>query len=147
MPGAGGGSGGGGAGTVTVAVAVLPETVASIIADPAATAATRPLELTVAIAVESERHETDCPVIVLPAASLATAVAWVELPIANVGDAMLTETVVTTGAGGDRTVIEAVPAFSPTLPSIEAAPGATAVTSPLVDTAAMAGDSDFHVTV
>jgi len=53
-----GGGGGGGAVTVTAAVPDFPELVALIVADPAATPVTTPLEFTVAMLVLSEVHVT-----------------------------------------------------------------------------------------
>jgi hypothetical protein len=52
--------------TVTAEVPVFPELVAVIVADPAATPVTIPLELTVAAAALLVDHETVCPVITLP---------------------------------------------------------------------------------
>ena len=52
--------------TVTLAMPVLPDAVAAIVAVPAATALTMPLELTVATAVLLEAHVTVCPFMTLP---------------------------------------------------------------------------------
>jgi hypothetical protein len=57
---------GGAAVTVTVAVPDLPETVAVIVAEPAATPLTMPLEFTVAAASLLVDHVTVSPVIALP---------------------------------------------------------------------------------
>jgi hypothetical protein len=57
-----------GAGAVTVIAAVpdLPELVAVIVAEPASTPVTTPLELTVATTVLLLDHVTLCPVITFP---------------------------------------------------------------------------------
>ncbi len=114
-------------------------------ADPAATPFTDPDDVTVAIPGVRERHATGKPVIELPDASFADALACVVFPIASVDVPSETETVVTVGAGGGVTVTVAAPVFVETFAWIEAVPGATAVTSPLVETVAIEGESDVHV--
>jgi len=56
----------GGAVTVMLEVPVLPELVAVIVADPAATPVTTPAEFTVAAAALLVVHVTVCPVMTLP---------------------------------------------------------------------------------
>jgi hypothetical protein len=72
-----GGAGGGGVVTVSVALPVLVSLVAVIVADPAATAVTNPLDETVAIPVLLLDQVTTRPVSTLLLASRVTAVACV----------------------------------------------------------------------
>ena len=58
--------GGGGLVTVTADVPVFPDQVAVIVAEPAATPVTTPLELTMAIELLLLDHVTVCPVMTLP---------------------------------------------------------------------------------
>ena len=51
----------------------MPSLVAVIVTEPAATAVTRPLELTLAVVALDELHVIDLPVRVLPDASFVTA--------------------------------------------------------------------------
>ena len=69
-----------GAATVAVAAPVRPSLVATIDAEPAETAVTTPVELTVATSGFALDHVTDRPVSTLPAASRSVAVAWDDCP-------------------------------------------------------------------
>jgi hypothetical protein len=112
---------------VTVALPVLPSLVAVIVADPAATPKTRPVELTWALAVSLLDHVTSRPLSVPPFASRSVTVSCTVLPATTVGDAGVTVTVAT-GTGSTEILAAAV------FPSHEAVtlvvPTATPVTNP-----------------
>src|SRR5206468_1171691 len=114
--------------TVIAAVPFLPSLVAVIVAEPAATPVTRPVVLTLAIAVLLLAHVTTRPLKILPAASFVTAAScWVP-PTLTLADAGLT---VTEATGTSVTVIAAVPLLPSLVAVIVADPVATAVTRPL----------------
>src|SRR5437763_213903 len=99
--------------TVTVAEPLVPPLAAAIVADPAATPVTRPLELTVATELLLLDHVIARPVRMLPLASLRIAVAWSVAPTATLVEARLT---VTDATGTRVTVMVA----APLLPSLVA---------------------------
>jgi hypothetical protein len=135
--------------TVMLDVPVFPELVAVIVAEPAATPVTTPLELTVAAAVLPLDHVTVCPVITLPFWSFTVACSVVVAPATIDADVGASVTVVTTGAGGGPavTVISDVPVTPELLAVIVAEPAATPVTMPLELTVAAAVLLFDHVTV
>jgi deoxyribose-phosphate aldolase len=118
-------------------VPVFPELVAVIVAEPAATPVTTPLELTVAAAVLLLDQVTVCPVITLPFWSLTVAWRVVVVPATIDTDGGATVTVVTTG-GTAVTVMLDVPVFPELVAVIVAEPAATPVTTPLELTVAAA---------
>ena len=132
------GVGGGAAVTVIAEVPDLPELVAVMVADPAATPVTTPLALTVAAAVLLLAQVTACPVITFPFWSFTVACREVVLPATTEADAGETVTVVTTGAGGGVlvTVIAAVPDLPELVAVMVAEPAATPLTTPLAFTVA-----------
>jgi hypothetical protein len=142
---------GGAAVTVIVAAPVLPEDVAVIVAEPAATAVTTPLALTVAIEALLVDQVTVCPVIVFPFWSFTVALTEAVPPTTTELLAGETVTVVATGVGGGGvgavTVIDAVPLFVPLVPVMVAEPAATPVTTPEAFTVAIALFVLDHVTV
>src|ERR1041384_3775229 len=121
--------------TVVAAVPLLPALVAVIVAEPTATAVTRPLLFTVAIAVLLLDQVTTRPVSVLPAASFVTADSCWVVPTLTLADAGLT---VTDATGTSVTVMAAVPLLPSLVAVIVAEPAATAVTRPLASTVATA---------
>ena len=86
--------------TVNDQLPTIPPTVARIDAVPGATAVTTPLVDIVAKMGFADVHVTGKPVITVPAASLAVAVAWAVWPTSSVAESMETETVATVGGGG-----------------------------------------------
>jgi hypothetical protein len=104
--GAGGGGGGGGGGgswlgavTVTSEVPLFPAIVAVIVAEPAASPATTPLELTTAVEALLVDHEMTSPGMTFPSASFTVAASVVVVPATTDAVAGATLTVVTTGVG------------------------------------------------
>src|SRR6476469_1056290 len=123
----------------------LDSLAAVIVADPAVTAVTRPFTSTMATAVLSEDHAIARPLRVFPLPSLVTAVSWTVGVIPRTRSAVEgVSSTVATGAG--VTVIWPVPLFPSLSAVIVAVPGATAVTSPVLDTVATAALSLVHVT-
>jgi len=124
---------GGTAVTVMLDVPDFPELVAVIVAEPAATPVTTPLEFTVAAVALLVDHITVCPVITLPFWSLTVATSVVVEPATTDADVGATVTVVTTGAGGGTavTVMLDVPVFPELVAVMVAGPAATPVTTPL----------------
>jgi hypothetical protein len=123
-----------------LAVPDLPELVAVIVAEPAATPVTTPLAFTVAAAELFVDQVTVWPVMVLPFWSLTVAVSVVLAPAWIETEGGETVTVVTTGVGGGTavTVIAAVPDFPELVAVIVADPAATPDTTPLALTVAAA---------
>src|SRR5437773_820937 len=121
--------------TVMAAVPLCPSEVAVIVVEPASFAVTSPLELTVAAAVLLEVHVTTRPDSGFPFTSLGVAVNCTVLPSSTLADAGVTATVAT---GTGVTVILAVPLCPSLVAVIVAAPVATAVTSPVEFTLAVA---------
>src|SRR5216117_2751971 len=121
--------------TVMAAVPLCPSEVSVIVVEPASFAVTSPLELTVAAAVLLEVHVTTRPDSGFPFTSLGVAVNCTVLPSSTLADAGVTATVAT---GTGVTVILAVPLCPSLVAVIVAAPVATAVTSPVEFTLAVA---------
>src|SRR6266516_483834 len=121
--------------TVIAAVPLLPSLVAVIVAGPAALPVTSPLALTVASAVLLLAQVTVRPLSGFPFASFGVAVSCTVWPTCTDAVAGLT---VTAATGTLVTVIVAVPLCPAEVAVIVAAPAATAVTSPLALTVAMA---------
>ena len=125
---------GGGAFTVTAAEPVWPSLNAVMLAEPALTAVTTPLELTDATPPLELDHAIVRPVRTLPFASRVTADNCIVPPTVRLGDAGDTETVATgTGAGGGGALtVSAAEPFCPSLVAMMfAEPALTAVTTPL----------------
>src|SRR5436309_4242234 len=122
--------------TVIAAVPLFPSLVAVIVADPTATAVTRPLADTVATAGALLDQVTSRPVSTLPAESFVVAVSCTVAPALRLFDAGDTVTVAT---GTTVTVIADVPFLPSLVAVIVADPAPTAVTSPLAETVAAAG--------
>ena len=121
--------------TVTAEVPLWPSLVAVIIADPAVTPATRPLELTVATLVLPLDHVTVRPDSGLPLASFGAAVSCTVWPVSTLADAGLT---VTDATGTLVTVMADVPICPSLVAVIVAEPAAAPVTRPLLLTVATA---------
>jgi len=126
---------GGAAVTVTVEMPLLPSLVAVIVASPAETPVTTPVVETVAMALLLVDHVTVRPVSTLPLPSLVVAVSVVVWPTTTdaVGGATVT---VATGTG--VTVTEEVPVFPSLAAVIVTVPVEPPVTTPVVDTVAIA---------
>src|SRR6266568_3210101 len=125
-------------GTCTTVMADVPlcaSLVAVIVAAPASFPVTSPLALTVAAAVLLDTQVTVRPVRVLPFASLRVAVSCTVWPSFTLADAGATATEATATC---TTVILAVPLCPSVVAVIVAAPVATAVTSPVEFTLAVA---------
>ena len=117
---------------VMLEVPLLPDDVAVIVANPAVTPVTTPLELTVATEASLVDHVMVWPVITLPCWSFTVATRVTVAPLATDVDAGDTVTDVTTGfGGGANTVISDRPVLPPLVAVIFAAPVATAVTMPM----------------
>lgn len=132
--------------TDTLAVPLCPPLEAVMVALPAATAVIWPLALTVATPVLLLVHVTARPASTVPLVSLSVAVSCAVPPTVRL--VVDGETVTDATAAGDAaaTVTCAVP-LTPSLVAVMiAAPTATAVTIPLVDTVAMLVFEDDHVT-
>src|SRR6185503_12595033 len=122
--------------TVIDDVANLPSLVAVIVADPAATAVTRPLAETVATAGALLDQVTTRPLNTLPAESLVVALSCAVAPTRTLADAGDTVTVAT---GITVTVIDDVPDFPSLVAVMVAEPVLTALTIPFTETVATAG--------
>jgi hypothetical protein len=84
--------------TVTVVEPLTPSKVALIVAEPAAMPVTRPVELTVAMLVSDDDHETESvTVLVAPSSYVPVAIICCVLPTATVGVEGVTVTVVREG--------------------------------------------------
>jgi hypothetical protein len=129
--------------TVRVALPLFPSLAAVILTTPVLTADTNPAGETVATAVLSELHVTGRPVSTPPLPSSVIAVAWV-VSIALME--LAASATVTDATGIAVTVIEDVPLFPSLAAVIVATPGTTAVTRPVLDTAATAGSLDDQLT-
>src|SRR2546429_3732975 len=106
---------------------LCPSLVAVIVAEPATTPLTSPLELTVATDVLLLDQVIVRPVSGLPLTSFGVAVNWTVWPASTVADAGLTLTVAT---GTLVTVIADVPLFPSLAAVIVADPAAPVVTNP-----------------
>src|SRR5947208_8277156 len=121
--------------TVMAAVPLCPSLVAVIVAEPATTPVTSPLELTVATAVLLLDHVIVRPDSALPFASFGVAVSWTVLPAGTLAVAGLT---VTEATGTCTTVMADVPLCPSLVAVMVAEPATFPVTSPLVLTVATA---------
>jgi hypothetical protein len=132
--------------TVTEAVPLFPSLVAVIVAEPAATPVTTPLDDTVAIPVFELAHVTVRPESTAPFASYVVAVSCTVCPTLTLGveGETLTEA---TGTVTAVTLTEAVPLFPSLVAVIVAEPAATPVTTPLDETVATPVLELDHVTV
>jgi hypothetical protein len=119
--------------TVSVAEPFTPSLVAVIVALPAATPVTRPVELIVAAAVFELDHVTARPVSSLPLPSFTTTTACTVFPTVTLFGVMDTETDAT---GIIVTVTVAEPLTPSLVAVIVAVPGATLDTKPLPSTVA-----------
>lgn len=131
--------------TPTADVALCPSLVAVIVVLPGPTAVTTPVEDTVATVGWLDVQVTVRPVNTFPLPSFVTGVIVIVGPptsrLALVGVTVMDAT------GTFDTVTVAVPLFPSLLAVIVAVPTATAVTTPLLDTVAMAVGLDAHVTI
>jgi len=127
--------------TVRSAEPLLVSLVALILAVPAATAVTNPLEETVATPVLSDDQVITLPVKAWPLASRVVAVACVVCPATTEEEASETLTVAT---GIGVTVTGTVANFPSLTAAIVATPGASAETIPLAETVATAGLSELQ---
>jgi len=130
--------------TVMVAVPDLPSLVAVIVAVPGSTPVTTPPCDTVATSALLVLQVTCRPVSVFPDTSFVVAVSVV-VPRTNI--VALDGETVTVETGTDVTVTVAVPVFPSLVAVIVTVPGATPVTTPLVDTVAIDEALVDHVTV
>ena len=135
-----------GSATVIAAVAVFPSLVAVIVELPTATPVTTPAAETVATFCALDVHVTVRPVNALPAASFSATASVNVLPIAIGADDGVIVTVAT-GTIAAATVIVALPLLPSLVAVIDAVPGATPVTDPLVDTVATVDALVVQVTV
>src|SRR5206468_3231807 len=123
--------------TVTTAVPDLPSLVARIVAVPALTAVTSPLEFTVATDAESDDQVIVRPLNVRPAESrrvaLRRSLSLTRMPAAP-------GVTVTDATGATVTVIVAVPLFPSLVARMIAVPALSPVTSPLPLTDATAAE-------
>jgi len=129
--------------TVTEAVPDLPSLVAVIVAIPEPTPVTTPLDDTVAIALLLVVQATDRPVRTAPLWSRNVAASVVVCPASTVAVGGVTVTVAT-GLGCTVTVV--VPVFPSLVAVIVALPSPTPLTSPALETLAMLGLLEVHVT-
>ncbi len=129
--------------TVTADVPLCPSLVAVIVAEPGATAVTRPLPFTVARAVLLVPHVTTRPASAFPLASCGVAVSCTVCPAVTLTDAGLT---LTDATGTGVTVTVAVPVLVSLVAVIVVEPAATPVTSPLPFTVATVALLLPHVT-
>src|SRR5437660_4930369 len=134
---------GAGAGTVIAAVPLCPSLVAVIVAEPAARAVTSPLPLTVATVVLLEDHVITRPDSGLPLASCGVAVSCTVWPTGGLAVAGAT---VADDTGTPDTATLAVPVLPSLVAVIVLEPGASAVTTPLPFTVAIAVLLLDHVT-
>src|SRR5881396_401991 len=114
--------------TVMAAVPLCPSLVAVIVAEPATTPVTSPLELTVTTAVLLLDHVIVRPDSALPFASFGVAVSWTVLPAGTLAELGLT---VTDATGTCTTVMADVPLCPSLVAVIVAEPATLPVTSPL----------------
>jgi hypothetical protein len=144
----GAGGGGGSAVTVSAALPLLPSLVAVIVAEPAATPFTRPVDETVAIEAFEVVHVTTRSLSTLPLASRSVACSCVLCPTCTVATPGDTDTVATGaggGGGGAVTVIDELPVFPSLVAVTVAEPAATPLTSPVDDTVATEPFDVVHV--
>src|SRR5204862_3014354 len=113
--------------TVMAAVPLCPSLMAVIVAEPATTPLTSPLELTVATAVLLLDHAIVRPDSGLPAASFGVAVSWSALPAGTLAELGLT---VTDATGTCTTVMADVPLCPSLVAVVVAEPATLPPTSP-----------------
>src|SRR4051812_11469031 len=130
--------------TVIVAAPLCPSLVAVIVAEPTATAVTRPFADTVATLDALLDHVIVRPVSTLPAASLVVAVGCPDVLTRSV---FVAGARVTGATGTTATVMVAVPVLPSLVAVIVTDPAATAATSPLAETVATAGVPLDQVTI
>jgi len=130
--------------TPTADVALCPSLVAVIVVLPGPTGVTTPADDTVATVGTLDVHVTTRPVNTFPLPSLVTAVSVAVAPPTR--SVVLVGVTVMDATGTFDTVITAVPLLPSLVAVIVAVPGATAVTTPLLDTVAMAVALDVQVT-
>jgi len=128
--------------TVTTADPFFPPLVAVIVAVPAATAVTTPVDATVATFVLSESHEMERSTTTVPFTSVTTAVSVVVPGTPMVAVAGLTVTVAT---GAAATVTADVPLFPSLVAVIVAVPTLIPVTRPVAETDATVALLEPHV--
>ena len=118
--------------TVSDALPVTPSTMAAIVALPAAVAVTTPSELTDAVPLpELTTHEMARPVMTVPVAERATALACEVWPMLSVVGFTETLTELTVGGRtGAVTVIDVLPVFPSLVARMVEVPAATAATVP-----------------
>jgi hypothetical protein len=121
--------------TENVALPECPPAVAVTVALPVCAAVASPLDDTLTTALLELDHVTDCPVTVLPLASVSFAVSCCVPPATRLLEPGLTLTELTAPAA---TVIADEPVEPPAAAVIVALPACFAVTLPLEDTAATA---------
>jgi len=130
--------------TVTDASPVCPSAAAAIVADPADTAVTTPLDKTVARVESVDDHVTLRPTRTLPAASRSVAVACVVCPTVSEADASATVMAATGAGGGGATATVVEPVTPSTVAVTVVLPGPTAVSNPEDDRVATAGFALAH---
>jgi hypothetical protein len=123
---------------VMVALPLCPSLVAVMVADPVATAVTSPEPFTDATPAALDVHVIARPVTTAPAASRKVAVNCCVCPTVGAAVVGVTATVATGAGGAAGTVMVAVPVRPSLVAVIVAVPAATAVTSPLPETVAIA---------
>src|SRR3989449_7185536 len=133
----------GGGFTVTAAVPLFPSLAAVIVAAPAVTPVTSPVEDTVATAGALDAQVTDRPESTLPAASRSVAASCTVAPTITTAVAGL---IPTDATGTFATPIAADALFPSLVAVIVVVPAATPVTRPAAETVAMAGLELAHVT-
>ena len=134
-----GGGGGGGTVTVIAAVPVFVSLLAVIVALPAATAVTSPLELTEAMLEFELDHVTTRPVSTLLLASRVVGVSCTVAPMSKLDEVGATVTDATGTGAGALTVIVAIALLPSLVTVICVTPALTAVTKPSELTDAIAG--------
>jgi len=130
--------------TFTAAVPDFPSLVAVIVAEPAATAVTRPVELTVAFELSEVAQVTTRPGSAAPPASRVAAVNCRVSPTASV---VVDGETVTLATGAAVTVSVACPCLPPAAAMITAVPGDTPMTTPALLTVATEVVAEVQVTV
>src|SRR6266581_3376693 len=129
--------------TVTAALPVFPSLVAVIVTAPAPAPVTSPVAVTVATAGVLDAQVTDRPDSTLPAASFSVVVSCRVAPTSTTAVTGL----ITTDATGTFATLIVADALCPSLVAvIVAAPAATPVTSPVVETMAIPGFEFVQVT-
>jgi hypothetical protein len=128
---------------VKLATPDFPSLLAETVTAPTATAVTNPDALTLALVVSLDTQAIARPVSGLPLPSSAAAVSCCVLPTAMLADAGVT---VTDATGGGSTVTSAEALLEPTVAVTCACPGATAVTTPALETDTIPLFEELHAT-